>query len=169
MKGLFAMAGLAFALTALAPVAVGADAAGDKAQIDALYQKFSTAFQHKDLTAIMSVYVPGDSLFVFDVTPPRQHVGWHDYRADWKGLLAAFKGPLAFRISDLSVTISGDVAYTHSIQHVSGTWAEGGPANLTVRVTNVLRKIGGAWLIVQEHVSVPVDVTTGKADLQSKP
>ena len=58
MKGLFAMAGLAFALTALAPVAVGADAAGDKAQIDALYQKFSTAFQHKDLTAIMSVTYP---------------------------------------------------------------------------------------------------------------
>jgi len=38
-----------------------------------------------------------------------------------------------------------------------------------VRVTDVYRKVGGAWLIVLEHVSVPVDLGTGKGDLASKP
>jgi hypothetical protein len=33
----------------------------------------------------------------------------------------------------------------------------------------VYRKLRGHWLIVQEHVSVPVDLDTGKADLLSKP
>jgi hypothetical protein len=40
---------------------------------------------------------------------------------------------------------------------------------LSVRVTDVLRKVNGKWLIVQEHVSVPVDLATAKADLTSRP
>ena len=43
------------------------------------------------------------------------------------------------------------------------------PIDMTLRVTDVLRKIKGKWLIVHEHDSVPVDVATGKADLTSKP
>jgi ketosteroid isomerase-like protein len=43
------------------------------------------------------------------------------------------------------------------------------PIDLTVRVTDVYRKINGTWLIVHEHVSVPVDLDTGKPDLSSKP
>jgi hypothetical protein len=29
--------------------------------------------------------------------------------------------------------------------------------------------VHGKWLIAQEHVSVPVDLSTGKPDFQSKP
>jgi ketosteroid isomerase-like protein len=37
------------------------------------------------------------------------------------------------------------------------------------RVTDVYRKIGGKWLIIHEHVSVPVDPATAKANLLSQP
>jgi ketosteroid isomerase-like protein len=47
--------------------------------------------------------------------------------------------------------------------------ADGSPMEMTVRVTDVYRKMDDKWLIVQEHASVPVDLTTGKADLMSKP
>ena len=43
------------------------------------------------------------------------------------------------------------------------------PIELVVRVTDGYRKVDGNWLIAHEHVSVPVDVTTGKPDLMSKP
>ena len=49
------------------------------------------------------------------------------------------------------------------------TRANGSKKDLNVRVTDVYRKIHGRWLIVQEHVSVPVDIGTGKADLLSRP
>jgi ketosteroid isomerase-like protein len=52
---------------------------------------------------------------------------------------------------------------------VSGTDTNGKPIDFTVRVTDDYRKIKGAWLIVQEHVSVPVTLATGKADINSKP
>jgi ketosteroid isomerase-like protein len=140
----------------------------DNAQIDALYKNFATAFRHKDLAAMMSLYVPGQSLFVFDLGPPRQHVGWDDYRADWKQVFDSTTGTPSFSIGELGVTVSGDVAYTHSIQSFS---AVSGKRRLTAnaRVTDVLRKIGGKWLIVEEHVSVPVDLNTMKPDLLSKP
>ncbi len=45
---------------------------------------------------------------------------------------------------------------------------QGGRFDATLRVTDVFRKIDGKWLIVQEHLSAPVDPFTGKADLKSK-
>jgi uncharacterized protein (TIGR02246 family) len=157
------------AMSALLPVRSLA-APTDEQQIAAVYQHFAAAIRQKSADGIMSLFVPGPSLFVFDVTPPRQHVGWNDYRDDWKSFFALLKGnPTAASVADLSTTISGDVAYTHSIQHFSAALAKGGTVDLNVRVTDVLRKIDGKWLIVQEHVSVPVDVLTGKADLLSRP
>jgi ketosteroid isomerase-like protein len=106
---------------------------------------------------------------VFDVVPPRQYVGAKAYRKDWADYLGSFNGALKFEISDLSVMADGTMGFSHSIQHVSGTDTKGQAVDLTVRVTDVYRKIKGNWLIVHEHVSVPVDLDTGKPDLASKP
>jgi len=152
---------------AAAPAAT--PAISDKAQIERLERRFITAFNAKDVKAIMSVYAPGNGLFVFDVTPPRQHVGWADYKKDYEDLFAAFPGPWKVDMSDLGVTVSGDVAYGHNIQATDATKADGSKLAVTVRVTDVYRKINGKWLIVQEHVSVPVDLTTMKPDLTSAP
>jgi hypothetical protein len=40
---------------------------------------------------------------------------------------------------------------------------------MILRVTDGYANFGGEWLIAHEHVSVPVDLTTGQAILQSKP
>ena len=149
--------------------AAGSTGAGDKARIEALEQRFADAFNARDLDGVMKVYAPGSDLFVFDLTPPRQHVGWNDYREDWRQLFAAFPGPIHFSISDLSVAAVGPVGYGHSIQTVNFTRKDGSPLTVVARVTDVYRKIHGRWYIVEEHVSVPVDLDSGKADLLSKP
>ena len=143
----------------------------DEQEIRALEDRFAAAFNAKDLDAIMKMYVPGNDLFVFDVGVPRQHVGWDDYKKDWQDFLAMFSGPIKFEISDLSITSDGMIAYGHSIQHVSGKAADGSSMDMTVRVTDVYRKMDGKWLVVQEHVSVPIDFSSGRPmpDLMSKP
>jgi ketosteroid isomerase-like protein len=146
-----------------------AAATDGKAEIETLENQFAAAFNAKDVDAIMKVYVSGPGLFVFDVTPPRQHVGSDDYRKDWQEAFAGIKGPLKFEISDLTVTVDGDVAYGHSIQRTTGANMKDKPFDLTVRVSDIYRKLKGKWLIVEEHVSVPVDIDTGKADLTSAP
>ena len=99
----------------LSTAAAAAPAAGDEAQIRALEQQFSAAFNAKDVDAIMKVYVTDNSLFVFDVGTPRQHVGAADYRKDWQGFLAGFKGPLKFTLSDLAITTDGTPGFGHCV------------------------------------------------------
>jgi len=41
--------------------------------------------------------------------------------------------------------------------------------DIVLRVTNGYANFKGKWLIAHQHISVPVDPMTGKADLQSKP
>ena len=141
--------------------------AGDKAAIQALYKQFNVAFDKKDVDAIMALYAP--DCFVFDIVPPRQYVGYDAYKKDWQDTFAAFPGASSTTFSDLDITVVGSVAYSHYI--VDGTMADkdGKSVHLVVRSTDVLRKTGGKWHIVQEHNSFPVDLATGQADLLSKP
>src|SRR5262249_13129052 len=131
------------------------------AQIKALEDAQETAANARDLDGVMAAYVDDGSLFVFDLVPPRQYIGADAYRESWKALLA---GPVAYRTSDLVIEAHGSVAYGHKIFHATGVDATGRAFDVTARVTDVYRKIDERWRIVQEHVSVPVDVTTGKAD-----
>jgi ketosteroid isomerase-like protein len=158
----------ACALALLAAPAAGFARTTDEARIKALEARFAAAFNAKDVDGIMSCYVPDDSLFVFDVIPPRQYVGAAAYRKDWEGFLKTFAGPVKFELTDLAVSTDGTIGYGHSAQHVLGKDAKGNAIEFVVRVTDVYRKIGGKWLIVQEHVSVPVDMDTDKPDLMSR-
>lgn len=144
--------------------------ADSRADIKALEDRFVAAFKAKDVDAIMKVYVPDESLLVFDVVPPRQYVGAKAYRKDWEEFLGSFAGPITVELRDFDVVADRNLAYGHSIQRVAGTDKSGKTVDLTVRVTDVYRKINGRWMIIHEHVSVPVDlVGTGKPDLTSKP
>lgn len=142
-------------------------ASADKAAIQALYEQFNAGFNKKDVNAIMSVYAP--DVFVFDVIPPRQYVGWDAYRKDWVDLFAGMPGPATNSIVDLDITVAGTVAYTHWIEDGTMTDKDGKSTASVVRTTDVLRKRNGKWLIVQEHNSFPVDLATGRADMMSKP
>jgi ketosteroid isomerase-like protein len=146
----------------------GKASGGDRARIEALFQAYVQAFKAKDVNALMANYAPGE-LFVFDVIPPREYPSWDAYKKDWEGLFAAMPGPIDNNISELNITVVGPVAYARNIQTGYFTGKDGSRLNWAVRVTDVLRKINGKWLIVQEHVSVPVDFATGTADLMSKP
>lgn len=144
-------------------------AASDKTAVEALVKKYADAFVARDVNAVMSCYAPGKGVFVFDAVPPREYASWDAYKKDWKGLFAAYPGPVSMAVSELSVTVAGSVAYGHDVQSGFFTRKDGSKLYATVRATDVFRKINGKWLIVQEHVSFPVDIETGKADLQSKP
>jgi uncharacterized protein (TIGR02246 family) len=143
-----------------------ADATAD---IRSLEDRFVAAFKAKNVDAIMKAYAPGQTLVVFDVVPPRQYVGAAAYRKDWQAFFDTFDGPITVELTDLDVAADRNLAYSHSIQHVAGTDKHGKKLDLTVRVTDVYKKAHGQWEIIHEHVSVPIDLDTGKPDLASKP
>ena len=73
----------------------------------------------------------------------------------WHGFLDMFKGPINAEVNDLVINSDGKIAYSRSVQRVSGTTNEGKPFDETFRVTDVYRKSHGKRVIVQEHISVP--------------
>ena len=147
---------------------ISSAAVDDEAAIRALEVRFASAFNAGDVDAMMKNYIPDKTLVVFDVVPPRQHLGADAYRKAWIIFFTHFNGSPKIKITDLNITVAGNIGFSHSIQNVTGTDIKGQPVDRTVRVTDGYRKIDGSWLIVLEHVSVPVDLVTGKPDFDSK-
>ncbi len=145
------------------------DAAGRDAVMESL-RGLIEAYQARDLDRILSRYVSGDQLIVFDVVAPRQYVGVEGYRKSWAALMDAFPGPPKAELIDPYVEVSGEMGYSRAIVHYVVTDKDGKPQmDLAARLSDVYRKIGGRWLVVHEHVSWPVEFLSGKADMQSKP
>jgi ketosteroid isomerase-like protein len=165
----FAVTAIVSCVAIFGAASIARAGAADEAAIKALEDRFAKAAAAKDVGAIMANYEHSADLIVFDLIPPRQYVGWDAYKKDWQGVMDGCKGPAQVELSDLSVSTDSHLAFGHNIQHFSCTGADGKPLDLTMRVTDGYRKTNGKWLIAHEHISVPVDLATGKGDLTSKP
>jgi uncharacterized protein (TIGR02246 family) len=160
---------LAVLAVAAACVASSCSSADDEAEINASVQRLVAAVNAKDINGIMAYYTPDESLLVFDATIPRQYVGAAAFRKSWEAFLAAYPGAVHAEVSDWKTEVERRLAYGHGVFRAYGTGQDGNTLDITVRVTDVYRKNNGKWLAVHEHVSWPVDLATGKADLSSKP
>jgi ketosteroid isomerase-like protein len=89
-------------------------------------------------------------------------------RNRWEAVFSEFSGAVGFEIADLSITVGQDMAFSHSFNRASATLPTGQQIGTWVRWTACWRKVGGQWLLVHDQVSVPVDVQTGKAVLDSQ-
>jgi PhnB protein len=58
-------------------------------------------------------------------------------------------------VNDLKINLGGDVAFTHSLNRLTGDKKSGEKVDIWVRVTLGFRKINGEWLVTHEHASVP--------------
>ena len=125
------------------------------------------ALRAKDIDAAMSFYAP--DIVSFDLNPPLRYVGADNKRRAWQEAFAAYAGPIAYELRELSVTAAGELAFVHSLNHVSGTLANGQANALWVRWTACFRRIDGVWLVVHNHVSVPADLKRGQALLNLEP
>jgi ketosteroid isomerase-like protein len=139
----------------------------DEAEIKRVLEGGVEAVRARDIDGVLSIYAP--ELVAFDIVPPLRYVGADAYRKPWEEVYSSFQGPIGYEIHDLSITVGDDVAFTHSLNRISGTMNTGHKTDLWVRCTACLRKINGKWLIVHTQVSVPVDLEQGKAMLSLKP
>jgi uncharacterized protein (TIGR02246 family) len=136
-------------------------------QLRQLIDGFVEAIRAKDIDGVMSAFAP--DVVSFDLGPPLQHGGGDAFRKRWHELFDAFQGPVRYEVRDLSIFASDDVAFSHSLNHITGTLKNGAAADRWVRWTAGYRKADGKWRIVHEQVSVPVDVRSGQAMLSLEP
>jgi ketosteroid isomerase-like protein len=138
--------------------------AGDETDIRHLIDTLINAIRAMDLEALKSVYAT--EIVTFDVAGPLQRAGTEAKLGNWVEAFAAFQPPLGYEIRDLAITSGGEVAFAHGLARLSGTLKNGSPGGgFWVRFTGCLRKIDGRWLIAHDHVSVPLDLDSGRGAL----
>lgn len=147
----------------------GTHANKNEAEIRALWDQWAKAFKARDLDGIMALFAPGDAVVAYDIVPPLQYAGKDAYRKDYAEFLAQYVGPIEVEYRDMRVVADAHVAFIHALERLSGTMKNGQKTDLWLRATSGLRKIDGKWLILHDHVSVPVDFDSGKALLDLKP
>ena len=165
MKNLLRYA-LALSLIVATATPALAENKGEK-EIHALLNDALSAFKAKDLDKMMSFYEHSTSLVAYDVVPPVQYTGWDSYKKDFGDFFALFDGPISDEVTDMAIVAEGNLGYSRMVEHVIGKQKNGQPMDMLVRVTDVYRKSKGKWLIIHEHVSVPVDLDSGKAVMQA--
>lgn len=110
-----------------------------------------------------------DDVTVYDVVVPLR---WHGKAAstaraaEW---VASYESAIGWESRDVEVLADGDVAFSHSLSHVTGTLKTGTEVDMWFRTTLGLHRRSGQWLIVHEHNSSPFDPETGQASLGLKP
>jgi len=132
-----------------------------------LIDRFVKAYRARDIDGVISVFAP--EIVSFDLVPPLQEVGTEMFRNRWERNFASYEAPIDFEVRDLCITAGDDAAFSHSLNRVSGTMKNGQKTERWLRWTACYRKTNGAWRIVHEQVSVPVDLRNGKAMLDLKP
>lgn len=123
-------------------------------QIRAVLEARLAALRTKNASQFVAAFDP--AIVKFDLAPPLQEQG--PSVLDPAGLqwwLDSWDGQLTVDLAQLSITVGGDVAFCHCLEHVQGTRTDGARQDMWTRSTLGLRKIDDAWKITHEHNSAP--------------
>lgn len=119
-----------------------------------------TGLRIKGLVILKELYAK--DVVSFDIEPPLQHAGIGAKLNNWANVFTVFQ-ELTYELRDLTVVVGCEVAFAHGFGRLGGVFRNGTATDgMWVRTTFCFRKIDGAWLIVHDQVSVPLDIATGK-------
>jgi uncharacterized protein (TIGR02246 family) len=139
----------------------------EEARIRAVIEDWSEAVRARDVNRSMSHYAL--DVLMFDVVDPLQYVGSDAMRKRAEEWFSSFQGAIGYELRDLNIAAGDGVAFTHSLNHVSGTKMDGTRLDMWWRATVCFRKMEGEWMATHAHNSVPFNVTNGKPSLELKP
>jgi uncharacterized protein (TIGR02246 family) len=130
---------------------------------------YAAAARAKDVDAFVALYA--DDVHLFDLWGAwslRGIEAWRNAVTEWFSSLGDEQ--LVITADQVESTFDGDLAVGHAILTYAAFAADGRALrSLDNRITMTLRRSGGAWKIVHEHTSAPVDHATLKAMLKRAP
>ena len=146
---------------------VAKDQTSDEGAIRELIDRFAKAFSDRDVEGAMAPF--GKHIVSFDILPPLQTVGAETFVTHWQQFFGSHQGPIHVEFPDVRIATGGDVAFSYCVHRIKGTLKSGQQTDWWLRWTACYRKTDGKWLIVHEHVSVPIDLKSGQALTDLKP
>ena len=86
-------------------------------------------------------------------------LGWEAIRQSWKNIFDS-GGPTKIQISNVTIEISGDLAWIACIEHISHVIRDQVQINMA-QATNIFERHGSDWLMIHHHAS-PMPMPRGK-------
>ena len=130
--------------------------------IQQVFTGYQSAIFAKDVAAFMALYA--DDVRIFDLWGRWEYTGtkaWRGMVADWLGSLGDEQ--VGVEWEDIQITVSPRLAVAHAFVTFKGLSATGRELRaMRERLTWALRPEKGAWKIVHQHTSAPVDLGTMK-------
>jgi len=139
-------------------------------QIKDLLTEQVQAIRNRNISKATKNY--STNVLVFDVVGPlSQPRGVRSVEERLEQWLATFaeEAPINFELVDVAISADGNLAFSHSFNHINVPLKNGGSLDMYWRETLNWRKNNGEWKIVHAHSSVPFDPATGNASTGLKP
>lgn len=128
----------------------------DERAIRAILAEREEALARGDAVAASSSYA--EEVVQFDLAPPLRLRGAdvHDPQVLQRWLDTWEGNRVDARLSDLAVTVSGDLGAAWGLLHLRGVSKQGTVVDEWSRSTVILGRRQGAWRIIHEHGSYPL-------------
>lgn len=125
----------------------------DEAAIRELLTERAAAMRARDASRFVKTLDP--SIVTFDLAPPLRRGGQE--LLDPSGFQAWLDtwDEMGYEVAELTINVGGDIAYCHSLDHLTGTRTDGKREGFWTRSTVGLIRTGEGWKVRHEHTSVP--------------
>jgi|SRR5262249_36030533 len=128
----------------------------DESTFHKLMDEYCAAWSAGNADAPAKFYAQNENLVYYDLAPFAYH-GWKEYH---EGVKKEFlEGAETIKLTpgkDLKVTRHGLMAWTTSTIHLYEKTKDGKTTDVDLRYTGIWEKRGAKWLLVHEHLSVPM-------------
>lgn len=128
-------------------------------QVRAVLEDWAKATRQNCKDEILKNHIP--DLVIFDVLSPMKYESAESYRRSWDEWQPETQSEGQFDLENLSVTASNDLAFAHCFIRCGGTMPDGHKFQDLVRATFCLKKIDGAWKVLHQHLSKPIQQSGG--------
>jgi ketosteroid isomerase-like protein len=130
--------------------------ATDEATFRKLTDDYCSAWSSGNPANAAKFYDKTNGLIFYDVAP-FSYSGWREYQTGVQKEF--FENAVSASLTagkELKVTRRGNVAWTNVPMHLSEKTKDGKNVELALRYTGIWEKHGKNWLLVHEHLSVPL-------------
>jgi uncharacterized protein (TIGR02246 family) len=124
-------------------------------EIRTTLQQLYAAWSDLDPAKAAKFYAKDANLTFFDVAPFK-YSGWSEYAAGVPKAFADYRSAKFTLNDDLTVHRQGSLAWATSTWQADLTKKDGSNQHLEGRYTAVLEKRDKNWLVIHEHMSVPL-------------
>lgn len=135
--------------------------------VKALLDRWSGATRSKDIDRLMLLYAP-DAVY-FDIVPPLRFTGAEEIRRNFLRWFDVWQSSIGVELRDVNILVSGDIASAYMLHRTSGMLKDGREVDYWVRATVCAQRADEGWLIKHEHISVPVDLKSGRVIMDLLP